>query len=259
MSVIYQPSGRAREYAEWACNLFTGCPHGCAYCFAPSCLFMKKYEFHKGAVPKKDILDRLREDAKAQPERRMVHLCFTCDPLPEPCSITRGDPWLITRHAINLLKDAGHGVQILSKGGLDSLDGLDLLDERDEYATTLTLDNIAESRLWEPFAASPRSRISALNEALSYGVITWASLEPVIYPEQSLNMLRQALEAGISKVKVGPLNYKGKLPKWLADTVPELDQADWVDFTDEVKRLCRNRAEVILKNDLKVLIGESGG
>ena len=31
---IYEPSGRAREYGELAVNIYTGCNHGCSYCYA---------------------------------------------------------------------------------------------------------------------------------------------------------------------------------------------------------------------------------
>lgn len=30
---IYKPAGKAREYAEWACNLFVGCSNDCSYCY----------------------------------------------------------------------------------------------------------------------------------------------------------------------------------------------------------------------------------
>ncbi len=259
MSVIYQPSGRAREYAEWACNLFRGCPHQCKYCFAPDVLRrtgITRYEFHKRAVPRKNILDQLRKCAASQPERRMVHLCFTCDPYPRATGSLSPETHHITRSAIYILKDNDHGVQILTKGGMASTADLHLLDEHDEYATTLTLDNEAESRLWEPFAALPSDRIDALNYATSTGVTTWASIEPVIFPSQSLHLLEAALMVGVSKVKIGPLNYKERLPKWLQASLPE--HIDWRAFVASAREMCRGwGAECILKNDLKKLIGES--
>ncbi|KAA6337483.1 hypothetical protein EZS27_014444 [termite gut metagenome] len=30
---IYQPAGKATEYAKWACNFYVGCSCGCHYCY----------------------------------------------------------------------------------------------------------------------------------------------------------------------------------------------------------------------------------
>ena len=254
MTVIYQPKGRAREYAADAANLYKTCPHGCAYCYVPTMPWgPSRYDFHKGSVPKKDIITQLRKEAPRLSPRQ-IHLCFTCDPY--PCVRASGStvPQEITHEAVWTLKNAGHTVQILTKGGLDSTGDFSLLDEHDEYATTLTFSDAADSRLWEPHAALPADRIEALKIAHSCGITTWASLEPVVYPEQSFQMLIHALEAGVSKVKVGPLNYKGRLPKWLADTVP--DDIDWKAFVENVQELCRMwQAECILKDDMKKLAG----
>ena len=29
---LYNPAGKAGEYAAWACNFFVGCSNGCKYC-----------------------------------------------------------------------------------------------------------------------------------------------------------------------------------------------------------------------------------
>jgi len=38
MPVIYAPSGMAKEYSPYACNLYIGCTHCCRYCYAPHTL-----------------------------------------------------------------------------------------------------------------------------------------------------------------------------------------------------------------------------
>ena len=38
MSIIYEPSGMAKEYSPYACNLYIGCSHRCKYCYAPHTL-----------------------------------------------------------------------------------------------------------------------------------------------------------------------------------------------------------------------------
>ena len=38
MPAIYIPSGKAREYSPYACNLYLGCSHACEYCYTPDAL-----------------------------------------------------------------------------------------------------------------------------------------------------------------------------------------------------------------------------
>jgi len=37
MKAIYQPSGAAKEYGLWACNLYNGCSNRCDYCYNRHC------------------------------------------------------------------------------------------------------------------------------------------------------------------------------------------------------------------------------
>ena len=48
MKPIYEPKGAAKEYGDYAINIYTGCPHGCFYCFAPSVLRRDREAFHSG-------------------------------------------------------------------------------------------------------------------------------------------------------------------------------------------------------------------
>jgi len=82
--VIYQPKGAAREYAELAVNLWTGCVHGCKYCYVPKTLRLKPEVFHASPRIKKHILQRLEADAEILRRRPEpvpeILLCFACDP-----------------------------------------------------------------------------------------------------------------------------------------------------------------------------------
>lgn len=46
MKPIYEPKGKAKEYGDYAINIYTGCPHRCYYCFAPSVLRRDREAFH---------------------------------------------------------------------------------------------------------------------------------------------------------------------------------------------------------------------
>jgi len=63
MKPIYKPSGRALEYSPdaLACNIYTGCPHRCDYCFAPNALRKNREEFHANVAPRKEIVDTVKK------------------------------------------------------------------------------------------------------------------------------------------------------------------------------------------------------
>lgn len=204
LKVIYQPKGRAREYKDWAVNLYRGCGHCCLYCYGPDILRIQPPEFHN-PKPRKDIIKNLESDCrklKAQMQSLQILVCFTCDPY-QPIN----DHYQITRQAILILQTYGQRVAILTKGGHRSRPDIPLLRPGlDEYATTLTCIDEALSRKWEPLAALPRERIEALKEAHDRGVYTWVSMEPVLYPDQSLELIR-ITHPFVDEYKLGILNY----------------------------------------------------
>lgn len=65
MQAIYKPSGKAKEYGQYACNLYKGCGHGCTYCYAA--MMAKRYgndEFFTNPQPREGVIEQLRKDAK---------------------------------------------------------------------------------------------------------------------------------------------------------------------------------------------------
>ena len=235
MSIIYQPSGRAKEYCEQAANLYRGCSHGCKYCYAPSALRMDRDKFHSQAEPRKDVVAKLKKDAESGKYKGPVLLCFTTDPYQQA-----NDEHGITGQAIKILKDNNIPVEILTKGGNRALDDLDLLDSSDKIGSTLTFVREDDSLEWEPFAAPPIERFNMLKQAHKKGIKTWASLEPVIDTEQTLSIIEQTMDY-VDLFKVGKLNYNP-----IAKTI------DWHRFAHEVVRLLKfYNLNYYIKNDLR--------
>lgn len=212
---IYTPSGAAKEYGDYALNIYTGCPHRCWYCFAPGVLHRDKEEFHGHVEPRKNIIGKV----KLQLERedfsgKTVHLCFTCDPYPTGYDSTA------TREAIKLLKAAGAHVQILTKG--DGSRDLDLLDAGDWYGITLDGGGI-----WSgPGAKWPSERMKAAKAAHEAGIKTWVSFEPVTDAESVLTLI-ETVSWWADKVKIGKLNYHPS-------------DIDWADFGERAEELCQD-------------------
>ncbi len=236
LRAIYQPKGRAAEYCPWALNLYQGCGHRCLYCYAPAATYKTREKFNQ-ARPRPDILDKLSWDLQAlngsKPDP--ILLCFTCDPYQAIDA-----EYKLTRQAIELLKQAGLHVSILSKGGQRAERDLDLLGEGDQFGATLTFLDDKDSLEWEPGAALPGERLAALRKAHSMGIKTWASLEPVIDPEQSLEFIRTA-SGYIDLFKVGTLNYH-----------PKAKEIDWRSFGHRaVDLLTKLGCAYYIKSDLR--------
>ena len=208
--LIYEPAGRAREYAALACNIYRGCDHACSYCYAPAATRRKMKDFAHPSDRGPDFLRKLRREAAARKPTEPILLCFTCDPyqsLDERLSLTR--------ETILILHEYGHVVHILTKGGSRALRDLDRLSARDAFATTLTLLDDDASYRWEPGAALPADRIATIREYHAAGIPTWVSLEPVLDPVIALEIIRQTHEF-VDLFKVGRWNYHAdaKLIDW---------------------------------------------
>lgn len=211
MKPIYEPKGKAKEYGNLAINIYTGCPHRCFYCFAPSVLHRTKELFHSAVEPRPGIV----EETKKQLERegitgKTIHLCFTCDPYPTGYDSTP------TREIIKLLKEYGNHVQILTKG--DGSRDFDLLNAMDWFG--VTLDGSFGSRL--PYGGDG---VQQLIQAKSRRIKTWVSFEPVLDAAFVLDCLKR-YGRYMDKVKIGKLNYYPS-------------SIDWAAFGTDVEALCK--------------------
>ena len=62
MPVIYEPRGKAREYSELACNLYTGCIHKCKYCYCPAIMRKSLDEWSNNPHARTRILKQLENE-----------------------------------------------------------------------------------------------------------------------------------------------------------------------------------------------------
>ncbi|MEM5769982.1 MAG: radical SAM protein, partial [Bacillota bacterium] len=217
MKPIYKPKGAAKEYGDYAINIYTGCPHRCYYCFAPSVLRRDRELFHTCVMPREGIVEAVRQQLnKERITGRMIHLCFTCDPYP------RGYDSTTTREIIKLLKDSGNHVQILTKG--DGSVDFDLLDGDDWYGATISC-NTGMQKKAEPCAISPLERLNLLEKAKECGIKTWVSFEPVLDGHAVLSCIAGYFDL-FDKIKVGKLNY------WPSDI-------DWRRFGELAESVCK--------------------
>lgn len=209
MKPIYEPKGKAKEYGDYAINIYTGCPHKCFYCFAPAVLRKSRDEFCKSIQPRKDILEATKRQLRTEDiTGKLIHLCFTCDPYPF------GYDSSVTREIIKSIKGAGNHIQILTKNGIGAMRDFDLLDNDDWFGITYAgyPNLVANISLDEPGAGAPSDRILALQKAHSLGILTWVSCEPVIGASDVLYLIKKG--DYIDKFKIGKMNYHPSEVNW---------------------------------------------
>ncbi len=237
MPLIYEPRGKAAEYSPLAMNLYSGCSHGCVYCYAPAATYKQREVFHVNPKPRQNFFAELEKDLrKYRGDKRPVLLCFTTDPY-QPIE----DTAKLTRLALRGLVENGNAAKVLTKGGMRAARDFDLMKSGNvDFGATLTLMDESESRIWEPFAAGPSERITALRTARERGIRTWVSLEPVIDPE-AVYALIQATHKFVDLFKVGKLNYH-----------PRAKEIDWHEFRVNVEALLVSlKKDFYVKEDLR--------
>lgn len=237
MKPIYIPKGKAKEYGDYAINIYTGCPHECYYCFAPSVLRRDREKFHANVAPREGIVEAVKKQIEREKiTGKLIHLCFTCDPYPTGYDSTP------TREIIKILKDSGNNVQILTKG--DGSRDFDLLDENDWYGITVTCMNDLREKS-EPNALSVARRHGGLVAAKMRGIKTWVSCEPVLNAEDILWYLANSHNV-IDKVKIGKLNYYPS-------------NIDWKTFGENAEDLCKKlNIDYYIKDSLRAEMAGEG-
>lgn len=221
MKPIYVPSGAAKEYGDYALNIYTGCPHRCYYCFAPSVLRKDREEFHIYVEPRKNLCAELQRQLEAERiTGKLIHLCFTCDPFP------KGVDQTATITVIKMLKMYGNHVQILTKNGADAMKIFDLLDGEDWFGVTHTgySENPIMPPPIEPNAGTLLDRLKALVIAKGKGIRTWVSCEPTIDPMGVLKLIETGTY--IDLFKIGKLNYHSS-------------SVDWAHFGQIAEKMCK--------------------
>ena len=230
MKPIYEPKGKAKEYGDYAINIYTGCPHRCFYCYSPTVLRKDREQFHSCVEPRPNIVEEVKKQLdKEQITGKLIHLCFTCDPYPTGYDTTP------TREVIKAIKAAGNHVQILTKG--DGSRDLDLLDGEDWYGVTISGYAIGGI---EPAARLPFERVEAIYRAKKQGTKTWISCEPVTNARDILHLISASnVDPYVDKWKFGKLNYHPS-------------HINWKEFGIEVERICKERGlDYYIKDSLR--------
>jgi len=194
---IYQPAGKAGEYAKWACNFYVGCSNNCTYCYlkkgiGSKCLggqipTLKKCfrdKFHALCIFEKELKANITELQK-----HGLFITFTSDPfLPETSKLTWEAALMASENKIPIkfLTKRADWVEPYLKYYTQLTAKKYLKVDQKYYAFGFTLTGHDEL---EPGASTNAERIKAMKKLHDAGFKTFASIEPIIDFEDSFQMI----------------------------------------------------------------------
>lgn len=191
---------------DYCLNPYTGCGHGCKYCYAT---FMMKFTGHNDAwgtfvdvkVNAVDLLKKaLRRNIAG--EVMMSSVTDPYQPVERKYKLTRG--------CLELLACTELDVDILTKSNLVMRD-IDVLTQMAtvDVGLTVTTDREDIKRIFEPASSSIRERLNALRALRKAGVSTYVFIGPILpmNPEK----LADSIAPFTDHVLIDRMNYRWKV------------------------------------------------
>jgi DNA repair photolyase len=195
--------------ADYAVNCYTGCAHGCIYCYARFASRFSHPNQPWGTFVdiKANAPEVLAREVKRKPVGHVI-LSSVCDAWQPVEKETR-----LTRQCLEILLRYCYEISVLTKSALSRRD-LDLLamGNVDFGVTVTTLDsNLAQ--VIEPGASLPMERLAVLEEAKNKGIQSYAFVGPLLPfltdTEESITPLLQAIkDIGVDHFYVDKLNLR---------------------------------------------------
>jgi DNA repair photolyase len=184
-------------------NPYTGCDHGCLYCYASS--YIPRF---RECRPKKNLLSRLKREA-ARLNGELVSISNSSDPYPR-LEQTSG----LTRKCLEILAESRCRLQIVTKSDLVTRDINILQDVPCVVSVTVLTADDGLSRKLEPGAPVSSRRLKAIKTLVENGIPTTVRIDPVIpFINDDLSALMEAV-ADLGALHVTCSTYKVKPDNW---------------------------------------------
>jgi DNA repair photolyase len=197
---------------DYSFNCYTGCAHGCVYCYAR---FMQR--FHPHAEPWGEFVD-VKINAGEVLARQLKRLepgdvftCSACDGW-QPME----QKYRLTRRCCRMLLEAGFRLNILTKSKLVLRD-LDVFAGRDVcVGVTITVLDEPLAKLWEPGASPVSDRLEILAQAKAAGLETAVMFGPLLpqisdIPTALGRLFDLAAEADVDRIWTDALNPRPRV------------------------------------------------
>jgi DNA repair photolyase len=201
---------------KYSISPYTGCSHGCIYCYART--YIRNFD---RPTPKTDFLKRIERELKKlsqiEPEAYL-----TISNSSDPYQVLEKD-YHLTRSLLEMLVNYRFRVMIVTKSDLVARD-LDILERLNAVVViSITTLNSELSRKLEPQAPSPDARLKTL-ELISSRVPVIVRFDPLIFPittDEIPSVVKEAAKKGIKHIVTSTLKVRPAILKKLKEVFPE--------------------------------------
>lgn len=205
--------------SDYALNPYTGCSHGCKYCYAP---FVLKEEREWGTFidVKRNIPKVLADELQSKADCT-VRVGSVTDPYQKI-----EEQYRLTRMCLQQLKKKDIHTIIQTKSDLVTRD-LDILKDMDvDVGFTITSLDDEFRKKFEPNAPSVSRRLSALKELKNNNIDVWVFIGPLLpyfnEMEEDLSRLSETFASlGVEEIYLDKLNMREGIWKNLEKLLSE--------------------------------------
>ncbi|MCF7874330.1 MAG: DUF1848 family protein [Candidatus Omnitrophica bacterium] len=201
---------------KYSLSAYTGCAHGCIYCYASS--YIPKFYQPR---PKKDFIKRLRKDAPKIPPGSTIAISNSSDPY-QPLE----EELKLTHQLLNVLKAYDLKINLITKSNL-ILKDLNLLKKIKKILITVSLTSLDDSlsKKLEPNCPPTSKRLEAIKK-ISESMPVAIRYDPLIYPLNTKNigkMIQEIKKAGARQIITSTYKAKTDNFKRMKQIFPEFD------------------------------------
>jgi len=216
---------RSRIYGvDYSINPYTGCEHGCVYCYARFMLRFIEAPYEWGDfVYVKINAPRVLFRELRYARRGLVLLSSVCDPYQPVEQI-----YELTRKILSVLLRKDFPITILTKSNLvlRDVDLIQKFSEKEVGFTIVTLDEEVR-RIFEPKSSRIIDRLEALSSLKEKDIDTFAFLGPILpyITEETLDdLFRELSYRNVDRILVDRLNIKSGNWAYISKALMEYDR-----------------------------------
>ena len=230
--------------ADWSINHYSGCVHGCIYCYARFiCRWRKQNEKWGEFIDVKINADELVAK-ESKDKTGVVILCTSSDPY-QPIELK----YQLTRKVLeNLNKNMK--VLILTKSDL-ILKDMDIFKKFKKIELGLTITCLDEDirKIFEPFSSNSERRVHALKKLKENGFYTYVFVGPILPYITDLEKIFEEVSPFVDSFMFDDINMnpaRKDIIEAIKKNFPELEnkynnitREFWLDKEKEIKKLAK--------------------